>query len=190
VLANRQLPRGPPTTRDPGPLHQPPHRAPACGQLGGDLGQQPLPLDNPIDQVRPHVDEAERGHPRSDPLLGVAASLPGQPLRPGWQHDPQRGQRLGDGPLGRAELGREPGDAVAGIAAGLQVAAQVGEPKLAGASLQPSDAAVVNHKAAGHERSAPPTRTMPTCPCPTGPRGDWCRQGTGYRWSRRRRSSR
>jgi hypothetical protein len=39
-------------------LHQPPHRAPIRGKLGGDIHQQPLPLDEPILQVGPHFWEA------------------------------------------------------------------------------------------------------------------------------------
>jgi hypothetical protein len=49
---------------------------------------------------------------------------------------------------GHAEFLREPGHAVAAVAAGLRVAAQVGEAELAGASLQPPDAAVVDDKPA------------------------------------------
>ncbi len=74
-LASGQLPGGSPLPLDPGLLHQPPHCPPVRGKLGGDIGQQPLPPDEPIFQIRPHVDEAKLGHPRRDPLLGVAASL-------------------------------------------------------------------------------------------------------------------
>jgi len=51
--------------------------APSVGKLGGDFGQQPFSLDQPVLEVRPDLREPERGHPRGDPLLGVAASLPG-----------------------------------------------------------------------------------------------------------------
>lgn len=63
-------------------LHQSPHRPPVRGKLGGDIDQQPLPLDETIFQVRPHVCEAKLSHPRADTLLGVAASLQRQPLGP------------------------------------------------------------------------------------------------------------
>jgi len=84
----------------------------------------------------------------------IAASLQGQPLRPGWQHDAHGGERLGDGPLADAEFQREPWDAVPGVTAGLKVAAEVAEPEVAGASLQPPDAAVVDHKPAPDDQLA------------------------------------
>jgi len=117
-------------------------------KLGGDIGQQPLPPDQPISQVGPDVCEAKLGHPTSDPFLGVAASLLCQPLRAGWQHDPQRGQHLGDGPLGLAEFSGERGHTVPAVAAGLQIVAQLRKPELAGVLLQPPDTAVVDHKPA------------------------------------------
>jgi hypothetical protein len=150
---------------DPRVLHQPPHRAPVRGKLGGDHGQQPLLLDEAIYQIGPHVDEAKRGHPRGDPLLGVASSLSCQPPGPWWQRDAQRGQRLGNGPLGRAEFLSEPRDAVAGVAAGLQVAAQVRKPEPAGLPLQPPDAAVVDHKPAVDDQLAGRFRLSRGYPC-------------------------
>ena len=94
------------------------------GELGGDIGQQPLPLEQPILQVRPHGCEAELANPRGDPLLGIASPLPGQPFGPWWQGDAQCGQRLGHGPLADAKLVGERGDAVPTIAAGLQETAR------------------------------------------------------------------
>ena len=117
-------------------------------KLGGDIGQQPLPPDEPILQVGPHVGEPELDHPCGDPLLGMAASLQREPLRPGWQHDAHGGERLGDGPVADAQFSGESWDAVAGVAACLQVAAQLRKPELAGAPLQPPDATTIDHKPA------------------------------------------
>jgi hypothetical protein len=117
-------------------------------KLRGDIVQQPLPLDDPIGQVRPNVCEPKLDHPGGDPLLGVPASLQGQAAGPGWQHDAHGGERLGDGPLADAEFLREPWDAVPGVAASLKVATQVAEPEVVGAPLQPPDAAVIDHKPA------------------------------------------
>jgi hypothetical protein len=47
-------------------LRQPLHRTPTRGKLGGDLDEQPLPSDQPIGQVRPHVGEARLDHLRGD----------------------------------------------------------------------------------------------------------------------------
>jgi len=44
-------------------------------ELGGDIGQQPLPPDQPIFQVRTDRREPKLDHPTGDPLLGMAASL-------------------------------------------------------------------------------------------------------------------
>jgi hypothetical protein len=129
-------------------VHQPPDRPTIRGKLRCDIGQQPLPLEEPIGQIGTRIWEAKLRHPRGDPLLGMAASLPRQPLSPGWQGDAQRCQRLGDGPLGLATFSGEPRDALAAVAAGLQVATQVDEPELADASLQPPDTTVVDDKPA------------------------------------------
>ena len=86
-------------------------------KLGGDIAQQPLPPDEPIFQVRPDRREAKLDDPLGDPLLGMAASLQRQPLRPGWQHDAQRFQHLGDSPVADAKFSGEPGNAVAGVTA-------------------------------------------------------------------------
>ena len=104
-------------------------------------------------QVGPDVGEAEVDDQRGDPLLGEPSPLPGQLLWAGWEGDALGGQRLADGPLGLAELLGERGEAVAGVAACLQVAAQVGEPELAGAPLQPPDTTVVDHKPALDDQS-------------------------------------
>jgi hypothetical protein len=53
-----------------------------------------------------------------------------------------------DGPLADAEFVGERRDAVAGVAAGLQEAAQVRKSEPAGVLLEASGAAVVDHKAA------------------------------------------
>src|SRR6266536_1185366 len=147
-LARGDLPGGPPVTLNACLLHQAPHRGAMRAQLGGDLGQQPLPSDQAVLQVGPHVGEPQPGHPRGDPLLGVAASLLCQPLRPGWQCDVLGGECLGDGPVADAQFSGERGDAVAGVAAALEIAAQVREPEQAGAPLQPPDAATIDHKPA------------------------------------------
>ncbi len=86
-LPGGQLPGGPTTPRDPCLFHQPPHRDSVRAQLGSDLGQPPLLLDEPIGQVRPHLREAKLGDPPGDPLVSLAASLAGQPLPAGWQFD-------------------------------------------------------------------------------------------------------
>jgi len=52
------------------------------------------------------------------------------------------------GPVADAQFSGEPWDAVAGVAAVLEVAAQVREPELAGAPLQPPDAATIDHEPA------------------------------------------
>jgi hypothetical protein len=80
------------------------------------------------------------------------AALAGQPLSCWWQRDLGAGQRSLDGPLAHAELGGELWDAVAGVAAGLQVAAQVGEPQPLGALFQVAGAAVVDHKPAADDQ--------------------------------------
>jgi hypothetical protein len=59
------------------------------GKFGSDFGQRPRLLNQSSLQVRRYVGEAERGYPLGDPLLGVAASLPGQPLGPGRQVTPR-----------------------------------------------------------------------------------------------------
>ncbi len=75
----------------------------------------------------------------------MAASA-GQPLSSWWQPDPGPGEGLLDRPLGDAEFGSQLWDAQAGVAAGLQVAAQVGEPEALGAVLKVAGAAVVDRK--------------------------------------------
>ena len=54
---------------DLGLLHQPPYRPPIRAKLGRDIGQQPLPPDQPIFQIRPDLREAQLGYPPGDPLL-------------------------------------------------------------------------------------------------------------------------
>jgi len=118
------------------------------GKLGGDLGQQPLLPDQPVGQVGPHVGEAEFDDPLGDPLLGEALPLPGQLLASGGKGDVLGGQRLAGDPGADPEFLSEGGEAVAGVAAGLQVAAQVGEAEPAGVVAQASGTAVVDHKPA------------------------------------------
>jgi hypothetical protein len=79
-----------------------------------------------------------------EPLVGGVAALTGQPLSTWAQPDPNLAQGPLDRPLVHVELGGELWDAVAGVAAGLQVVAQVGEAKALGASLQVAGAAVVD----------------------------------------------
>jgi len=121
-------------------------------ELGGDLGQQPPPRKEPVGQVPPEVAEAKLGRPGGKPLVGGVAALAGQPLSSWWQLDPDLGQLLLDGPLAHAEFGGELWDAQAGVAAGLQVAAQLGEPERTGASLQLAGAAIVDHKPAADDQ--------------------------------------
>jgi hypothetical protein len=137
-------------------VHQPPDRHPVGAELGGHLGQRPRPRDEPIGQVRLHIGEAELGGPRGKALVGGVAALAGQPLSSWWQRDPGPGQLPLDGPGGDAELGGQLWDAQAGVAAGLQVSGQVGEPQPLGALFQLAGAAVVDHKLAVDDQ-------MPRC---------------------------
>jgi hypothetical protein len=77
-------------------VHQPSDRDAVGAELGGDLGQQPRPCQQPVGQVRANVGEAELGRPRSEALLGGRASLAGQLLRSWWQPHPSVGEGLLD----------------------------------------------------------------------------------------------
>lgn len=83
-------------TRRTRPLHQAAHRVPVRVQFGGDIGQQPLPPDQPVLRVGPRVGEAEFDDQRGDPLPGEPAPLPGQLLPTRWEGDVLGGQRLAD----------------------------------------------------------------------------------------------
>jgi hypothetical protein len=110
------------------------------------------PHQQPVGQVRLQVAEAELGGLGGEALLGGVAALAGQPLSPWQQPDPGPGQVPLDGPRGDCEFGSELWDAVAGVAASLQVAAQVGEPEALGAPLQLAGAAVVDRKPAADDQ--------------------------------------
>jgi len=79
------------------------------GQLRGHLVQQPCPLHDPVDQVGPHLGEAQGGHPGGDALLGVAPPLLGQPLRARRQAHPEPRQRRLHLPVAHPQLGGDPG---------------------------------------------------------------------------------
>jgi hypothetical protein len=117
-------------------------------QLCGHLRQQPPLLQHPVDQILVYVGEAQLGHPGDDPLLGVAAPLGCQPLPTVGQPHPQPRQGRLHLPVAYPELRRDPGDAVAGVAAGLQVCAQILEPQYSSAVVQAPIAATVHSKAA------------------------------------------
>jgi hypothetical protein len=129
-------------------VHQSPYRSAVGAELGGHLDQQPFLHQQPVSQVRPQVGEAELCHTGGKPLVGGVAALTGQPLSTWEQLDPALAQCPFDCPLAHFELGGQPWDAVAVVAAGLQVAAQVGEAEALGALLQLAGAAVVDHKPA------------------------------------------
>jgi hypothetical protein len=141
-------------------------------QLCGHLRQQPPLLQHPVDQILVYVGEAQLGHPGDDPLLGVAAPLGCQPLPTVGQPHPQPRQGRLHLPVAYPELRRDPGDAVAGVAAGLQVCAQILEPQYSSAVVQAPIAATVHSKAALDDQ---PTRRFCwwwVCPCNTGPAWD------------------
>jgi hypothetical protein len=76
-------------------------------------------------------------------------SLPSQPLPPRRQPYPQPHQRRADQPIAHPKLGGDPRDAVAGVAAGLQVPAQVPlEAERTGAFLQVPIAAGIDDEPA------------------------------------------
>jgi Type II/IV secretion system protein len=143
-LPGGQLPWGPPGASEAVLVQQPPDGPAVGAEFGGHLGQQPRPHQQPIGQVRPQVGEAEPGGPGGEPLVGGVAALTGQPLSTWAQPEPNLAQGPLDRPLAHVELGGELWDAVAGVAAGLQVVAQVGEAEALGASLQVAGAAVVD----------------------------------------------
>jgi hypothetical protein len=89
------------------------------GQLRRHLGQQPPSLHHSVDQVGPHLGEAQRGHPGGDALLGVPPSLRCQPLGAGCQPHLQSRQRRLHLPVAHPELDRDPGDAEPDVAASL-----------------------------------------------------------------------
>ncbi len=154
-------------------VQQPPHRQPMRSQLRGDLHQQPRLLHDSIDQVGLHVGEAQLSHTDGDAFLGVPAPLGCQPLRAGRQPHRQSRQGRLHLPVAHPKLGGDLGDAVAGVAADLQVSVQILEPQHASAFVQASIAAAVDPKAA---RKKQPTRRfccLWVCPCVTGPAWDY-----------------
>jgi hypothetical protein len=146
------------------------------GQFCGHLSQQPRPLHHPIEQVRAHIGEAQRGHAGGDAFLGVAPPLPRQPLRAGCQPHPQPHQCRLHLPVAHPKLGGDPGEAVAGVAAGLQIPAQILKPQHSTVLVQAPIAAAIDHEPALKDQ--PPTRfrCLWVCPCVAGPAWDHDRQ--------------
>jgi hypothetical protein len=105
------------------------------GQFGRHLRQQPPPLHHTVGQVRPHVGEAQLGHAGGDPLLRIPPPLLRQPLPAGRQPHPGPCQRRPHLPVAHPELRSDPRDAVASVAARLQILVQILEAVPAGAFL-------------------------------------------------------
>ena len=95
------------------------------GQLRGHLFQQPPLLHDPVDQIGPHLGEAQLSHAGGDALLGVPPPLRCQPLGAGRQPHPRPRQRRLHRPVAYPKLRSDPGDTGAGIAAGLQIPAEI-----------------------------------------------------------------
>jgi hypothetical protein len=120
-------------------------------------------------QVGSHLGEAHRGQAGGDALLGVAPPLLRQPLLAGRQPHPEPRQRCADLPVAHLKLGRDPGDAMTGVAAGLQIPAQILKAVPPGAFLQAPVAAAIHYESA---LKGQPTRRfcwLWVCPCFAGP---------------------
>jgi len=75
-------------------------------------------------------------------------------------------------PVADPKLGGDPGDAGAGVAAGLQVGPKVLEAEHTGALLQEPSTAVVDHKPAFKDQLTVHFRSLWVCPCVAGPAWD------------------